>query len=311
MQHYDLGLAYDPATGRLDGRAVITFTATTDLDSFSLDLRDLRATSVVVDNAKAKSRQVPAVHGVGASWSSHRPAAANRQRAHRHRRLRRGARSAGGPDRCARTASSASVTAPSSPTSPKAPPPGTRSTTSRPTRPPTTSRSPCRRPHRGGQRRAGRPAGTADGRTTFVWHAETRWPATCRRRPSATTTSSTQTGPRGLPILNYVDAGPWRGRPRRRARPAAADDRLLRGDLRPVPVQLLRRDRRRRHRRRVRAGDPDPAHLRRVRRTRSPSRTSWPTSGSGTASPRSSGRTSGSTRASPPTPSGCGASRST
>ena len=54
VQHYDLGLAYDPATGRLDGRAVITFTPTTDLDSFSLDLSGLRATSVVVYTGKTR-----------------------------------------------------------------------------------------------------------------------------------------------------------------------------------------------------------------------------------------------------------------
>lgn len=41
---------------------------------------------------------------------------------------------------------------------------------------------------------------------------------------------------------------------------------------------------------------------------RRPSCTSWPTSGSATPSPSSTGRTSGSTRASPPTPSGCGPS---
>jgi aminopeptidase N len=38
--HYDLALDYDPATDRLEGRAVITATATQDLDQFDLDLRD-------------------------------------------------------------------------------------------------------------------------------------------------------------------------------------------------------------------------------------------------------------------------------
>jgi aminopeptidase N len=40
VQHYDLALDYDPASDRLDGRAVITATATQDLDQFNLDLRD-------------------------------------------------------------------------------------------------------------------------------------------------------------------------------------------------------------------------------------------------------------------------------
>src|SRR3954466_15726394 len=65
VAHYGLGLAYDPSTGRLDGTAVITLTATTDLDSFSLDLRDLQASSVVVDTTKATFTQVPATGGVG------------------------------------------------------------------------------------------------------------------------------------------------------------------------------------------------------------------------------------------------------
>src|SRR3712207_6549026 len=53
--HYDLTLAYDPATGRLDGTAVVSLTATADLDSFSLDLRGLTATSVAVDREDRKS----------------------------------------------------------------------------------------------------------------------------------------------------------------------------------------------------------------------------------------------------------------
>jgi aminopeptidase N len=63
--HYGLGLTYDPATGRLDGTAVITLTATTDLDSFSLDLRGLQASSVVVDSKKATFTQVAATDGAG------------------------------------------------------------------------------------------------------------------------------------------------------------------------------------------------------------------------------------------------------
>ncbi len=58
--HYDLTLAYDPATGRLDGTAVVTLTATADLDLFSLDLRGLTATSVTVDGEPAGFEQQPA-----------------------------------------------------------------------------------------------------------------------------------------------------------------------------------------------------------------------------------------------------------
>jgi aminopeptidase N len=57
--HYGLDLAYDPATGRLDGTARITLTATADLDSFSLDLRGLTATSVQVDGHRARFEQLP------------------------------------------------------------------------------------------------------------------------------------------------------------------------------------------------------------------------------------------------------------
>jgi len=57
--NYDLTLAYDPGTGRLDGTAVITLTATADLDSFSLDLRNLTASSVLVDGKRATFEQQP------------------------------------------------------------------------------------------------------------------------------------------------------------------------------------------------------------------------------------------------------------
>jgi aminopeptidase N len=57
--NYDLTLAYDPATGRLDGTAVITLTTLADLDSFSLDLRGLTATSVKVDGKSSTFTQIP------------------------------------------------------------------------------------------------------------------------------------------------------------------------------------------------------------------------------------------------------------
>ena len=59
VQHYGLGLAYDPGSGRLDGTATITLTATADLDSFSLDLRGLTATSVRIDGKAATFEQLP------------------------------------------------------------------------------------------------------------------------------------------------------------------------------------------------------------------------------------------------------------
>jgi aminopeptidase N len=60
VAHYALGLTYEPASGRLGGTAVITLTATEDLDSFSLDLRGLTASRVLVDLQGASFRQVPA-----------------------------------------------------------------------------------------------------------------------------------------------------------------------------------------------------------------------------------------------------------
>src|SRR4029453_9095028 len=53
--------------GRLDGRAVVTLTATSDLSSFSLDLRRLTASSVLVDGRAATFRQQPpdATTGLG------------------------------------------------------------------------------------------------------------------------------------------------------------------------------------------------------------------------------------------------------
>src|SRR4051812_5049741 len=96
VQHYDLTLAYDPATGRLDGTAVITLTATADLDSFSLDLRRLTASSVLVDGKAATFQQLPPDNR-GARRRTGRPRAAEAQGGHDppgDRRLRRRPRSA-------------------------------------------------------------------------------------------------------------------------------------------------------------------------------------------------------------------------
>ncbi len=53
VRHYDLDLAYDPATRRLDGRAVITAHATQGLRAFDLDLSGLTVAGVRVDGRAA------------------------------------------------------------------------------------------------------------------------------------------------------------------------------------------------------------------------------------------------------------------
>ncbi|MFF8380807.1 M1 family metallopeptidase [Streptomyces sp. NPDC015661] len=51
--HYDLTLAYDPASGRLDGTAEITARATQDLSAFNLDFAGLTVRRATVDGAPA------------------------------------------------------------------------------------------------------------------------------------------------------------------------------------------------------------------------------------------------------------------
>ncbi|MFG3498654.1 M1 family metallopeptidase [Streptomyces sp. NPDC047928] len=55
--HYDLTLAYDPASGRLDGTATITARATQDLSAFNLDLAGLTVRAATVDGAPASVRR--------------------------------------------------------------------------------------------------------------------------------------------------------------------------------------------------------------------------------------------------------------
>jgi aminopeptidase N len=55
--HYDLAIAYDPATKRLQGTATIDARATQDLSQFSLDLHALPVTSVLIDGAQATFSQ--------------------------------------------------------------------------------------------------------------------------------------------------------------------------------------------------------------------------------------------------------------
>jgi len=51
--HYDLKLAYDPATDVLDGRVVVTATATQNLSRFNLDLRGFQISALTVNDAAA------------------------------------------------------------------------------------------------------------------------------------------------------------------------------------------------------------------------------------------------------------------
>ncbi|WP_340376087.1 M1 family metallopeptidase [Streptomyces sp. SS7] len=53
-RHYDLSLAYDPGTDRLDGRTTITARATQNLSSFDLDLQQLEVTRVEVNGRRAQ-----------------------------------------------------------------------------------------------------------------------------------------------------------------------------------------------------------------------------------------------------------------
>ena len=54
VQHYDLGLSYDPASKRLTGDTTITATATERLRRFNLDLAGLHVSSIEVDGAPAR-----------------------------------------------------------------------------------------------------------------------------------------------------------------------------------------------------------------------------------------------------------------
>ncbi|MEU6283645.1 M1 family metallopeptidase [Streptomyces sp. NPDC047028] len=52
-RHYDLSVAYDPGTGRMDGRTTLTARATQNLSSFDLDLQKLDVSRVEVDGRRA------------------------------------------------------------------------------------------------------------------------------------------------------------------------------------------------------------------------------------------------------------------
>lgn len=58
VRHYDLAIAYDPATDRLKGRATIRARATQSLTAFNLDLNGLTVTDVKVNGRPARWRHV-------------------------------------------------------------------------------------------------------------------------------------------------------------------------------------------------------------------------------------------------------------
>ncbi|CAM5716451.1 M1 family metallopeptidase [Streptomyces canus] len=57
VDHYDLTLGYDPGSGRLDGKAVLTARAGQRLSRFDLDFKGLTVTGLTVDHAKAGFRR--------------------------------------------------------------------------------------------------------------------------------------------------------------------------------------------------------------------------------------------------------------
>ena len=59
VRHYEVKLDVDPKTHCLDGQAVLRITATSRLESFSLDLTGLEVSRVKVDGVAARWRQAP------------------------------------------------------------------------------------------------------------------------------------------------------------------------------------------------------------------------------------------------------------
>ena len=59
VSHYALNIGYVPSSGRLDGHAVVTATATQNLSRFDLDLSGLTVSAVTVDGRKAAFSRAP------------------------------------------------------------------------------------------------------------------------------------------------------------------------------------------------------------------------------------------------------------
>src|SRR3954452_5570725 len=206
VAHYGLGLTYDPATGRLDGTAVITLTATSDLDSFSLDLRNLQASSVVVDTRTATFTQVAATGGVGGEL-----VVTPRQR------LRAGSTHVvtvvyGGVPGQPTDQTDALYGWVSYPDGAFVANEPEGASTWYPVNDVPTDKAtydftitvPQGLTAIANGEPVGRPV-TAGGRTTYVWHAKDPMASYLSTASIGNYTASTQTGPHGLPILNYVD----------------------------------------------------------------------------------------------------------
>ena len=266
VQHYGLDLRYDTRTGRLDGTAVITLRATANLTSFSLDLRRLTATAVLVDGRVAAFRQQGPDPATG-----------------------RGGELVVSPRSALRPGSTYEVTVvyggvPGKPLDIEganygwttfkdgalvANEPEGASTWYPVNDVPTDKATydfritvPAGKTAVANGELVGTPT-TADGTTTYRWHAADPMASYLSTASVGDYVMTTQTGPDGLPIVNFVDTGRDGHAPPHdagRPGPAAADDRLPGRHLRSVPVRLVRRDRRRRLGR-LRAGEPDPPDL--------------------------------------------------
>jgi hypothetical protein len=310
VEHYDLTLAYDPADGRLDGTAVVTLTAQADLGSFSLDLRGPTARSVLLDGEAAAFEQVdPDAQGRGGELVIRPEASLQRATSHEVTieyggvagqpkdieggtygfvRFPDGALVANQPEGAStwypvndvptdKATYDFSITVPEGTTAVAN---GELVSTS----------------------------GAAEDRVTFRWRAGEPMASYLSTASIGNYDMTRQTGPDGLPIINFVEQD------------LTSEDRALTeaslalqpemidffDDIYgPYPFTSFGA-----------IVDDDSVGYALETQTRpvysgaaaeSPrSRTSWRTSGSGTASRPSSGRTSGSTRGSPPTPSGCG-----
>ena len=166
VKHYDLDLAYDPATDVLKGAATIRARATQNLSSFNLDLNGLTVRSITVDGRRA-------------TWTraDDELTVTPKQGLRKHRHFTTvvattASRSRSGTLSSASPASSPPTTARSSPASRRWPTRGTRSTTTRSTRPPTRSTSRSRTAWRRCPTVSSRAVAAAHGSTTWVWDAK-------------------------------------------------------------------------------------------------------------------------------------------
>ena len=215
VSHYGLRLRYDLG-GRLDGTAVITLEALTDLDTFSLDLRDLQATTVLVDARKASFTQTAAADGpegvgrVGGELAI----------TPKHR-LRQGSTHlvtvvyGGTPGRPTDQTDSLYGWVSTDDGAFVANEPEGASTWFPVNDVPTDKATydfVINVPEGSTAVANGEPVGkplTFRGRTTYLWHAEDPMASYLATASIGNYTMSTQTGPHSLPIYNYVDEDPY------------------------------------------------------------------------------------------------------